>query len=206
MDERIPKYAVERFSDHDFRNGLKSLEGKNYLNDTVLAMYASLLERDLGDSYRNSTWIVMNPQFFTLVKQNQFRPSPKLSRIIKRYHRGNVEKIYIPTNMNDNHWILHVVNVKYGCVHVCDSLGNNTKYVTDLCNFFTSYYERPFEDSPFLAQVMQQKNEVDCGVYTLEFILRLTNRQDLTDDIPMRLSRASLRAQLESARDVLVVG
>ena len=194
----------------EFQIALDDLKSpKRYLNDNVISMFAELQEQSLGDAYKDARWIILNTFFMTKMlqilaeKRGDAYLLNKMQRWIANYHRSQIDMIYIPMNMNGNHWVLYVVSVKYECVYVCDSLGNNTRYVDDVIHLFKLMYHKNFIYAQFLKPVLQQKNEYDCGVYTIEFISRFMNKQDL-NSANMKWNRKLLINTFKVNRQYLV--
>ena len=174
---------------------LKSPE--NYLNDNVINMFAELQERSLGHAYADATWIILNtfflPKMLSIMaeKKEDGVLLDKMQRWISKYRRTRVDTIYIPVNVNGNHWVLYVVSVKYGCMYVCDSMGDEIRYMDNVIHMFKLMYKKDFIYAKFLKPVLKQKNGYDCGVYTIEFLSRMMDKQDLSAN-KMKWSRKLL--------------
>ena len=174
-------------STQEFKIALDDLKTRdNYLNDNVINMFAELQERGLGLAYKDAPWIILNtffmPKMLSIVaeKKDDAFLLNKMQRWISKYQRTRIDMIYIPVNVNGNHWVLYVVSTKYGCVYVCDSLGDDSRHTDDVIRMFKLMYKKDFIYAKFLQPVLKQKNAYDCGVYTIEFISRMMNKQDLS--------------------------
>ena len=114
--------------------------------------------------------------------------------VVKRTTRNidifSCEKMFIPTNINNYHWSMTVVNFPLHEIHYYDSMNGNGKKYTDVLikwlaceSMFRKQIELDIKEWKIISQephVPQQTgNGTECGVFTMmcaDFLL---------DDIPL---------------------
>ncbi len=105
-------------------------------------------------------------------------PVKKLREVLK--HR-RVESVYLPLNVNDNHWILVVINWPGYRVDVYDSLDSKNEIV---CGTFISLLRKCQKESDvnkwqahnhYQENIQRQFDSYSCGYFTCWYAYQLVN-------------------------------
>ncbi len=106
-------------------------------------------------------------------------------------------RIFVPVNLNGNHWILIVIDVDAGLIEQYDSLNKDNKVLqSKVLENLRRWVEDQSNGTINIAtwklisvESPQQKNLVDCGVFTILALKRLVENQPLKfkqKDIPKK--------------------
>lgn len=177
-----------------FHNGLP-LTGKDFntlrdgkmLNDEVINSYAKLINsRSSTDSTLPKTYMFNSFFYKSLVpKQDVFdyqrvrRWSRKAADVTPKPNLFEHDIVLYPIHVDDNHWVLGVINFKRKQFEIYDSLASSPIRSSTLLKNLRQYLEHEAQDKGVnlnLSQwkihnpgqkAPQQDNGVDCGVFTL---------------------------------------
>lgn len=162
------------------RNSFWSLQPGTWLNDEVISAYMSLLNQY---HHPNKKYWFCNTYFMVKVKQNA-------SSVLKRWSKkagksANVsvitdwDKLFIPYNINNNHWYLLEINMNTFEIYNWDSLGSR-EIPKHLINILNDFFDKKQEWTPKKEhEPPRQLNGCDCGVFTI------TNAKILGADLPL---------------------
>jgi len=156
------------------KHDLMSLVGKNWLNDSVVEMYFSLIaDRSMKRSSRERGWptvFTMSTFFFPNLRARGYEAVRKWTKGVDIF---SYEMILFPINFRQ-HWSLAVADLRKKHLIYCDSMGFKKDAILD----FILYYlrqesqerkQRPLDDWSFSeAAVPQQENGYDCGVFCIK--------------------------------------
>lgn len=161
------------------RKILRVLPDKEWLGDEIINNYMELInQRDLALHDGKRTIYALSCYFFNLLSVNGY----DYQRVRKWPRRAGVdvfllEKIILPINVDNKHWILAVVNLKRSRFECFDSLGGRHPNVPSRLRRWLkeeSLDKRGVELSldgwqDHQGSCPQQKNDIDCGVFVCRF-------------------------------------
>lgn len=105
-----------------------------------------------------------------------------LHRVVNRITKGidifTFNKVFIPTNVNNCHWLLIVIDIQLKCINVYDSMSMRTIKYTDVAKNWLGREAIKLDKKDFNVDewivntneghVPQQgKNNTECGVFTI---------------------------------------
>jgi sentrin-specific protease 1 len=111
----------------------------------------------------------------------QFYDYNKVRRWTKKINIANCEKVFLPINVGNWHWILGIVLLKKKEIIICDSMHNESRipsylnyimrWVKDLFwdKFQLEIDEKDWSKNDLKKQVPQQKDGFNCGVFTIMY-------------------------------------
>lgn len=158
-------------------NSLRRLKPGAWLNDEIINMYLTLLERrsnDLGNKVPKVK--VMNTFLYSKLTSKGYDFS-KVRRWNRKYNLLSYDVLLIPINSDNLHWSLGVLNLRQKKVMHLDSMGSGgaTKTTENLLQWLEDNAKLKnvkFDRSKWtFTQVFvpQQTNSDDCGVFTCKF-------------------------------------
>lgn len=161
----------------------KTLADKRWLNDVVIELYLKTLI--------NEKVYAFNSYFFTTLESRGYQG---VNRWMKRakVNIAKTEKVLIPINVHQTHWVLGVIDLKNKKILYMDSLATNKtphgeRALTLMYDFVKG--ETNKQGVPELAEgfeqehllnVPQQQNGSDCGVFTLMNAFYISKNEPLT--------------------------
>lgn len=188
--------VIDKFRIDLHGRDLQTLRDGRWLNDNVINFYLSLVtERFQQSSGRLPRVACMITQFFTTLEQKGYQG---VARWAKRGKIDVVESdlVFVPLNLNGNHWCLAVVDNINKELRQHDSLGgdgtHNLLLIRDYLrqeaekqhpgsgDMFDSYSMIPRAACP------QQNNGWDCGVFTCQ------NVELMSRDAPLSYSQGDM--------------
>jgi hypothetical protein len=200
---KIWKLEVPFFHDSVHINSLLRLKPLTWLNDEIIDAYLNLLkDRDRKKTQMFNTNCMeycrsyfASSQFYsklTSYEKNQFNYDMDVKRWLHnprfQLHLNEMDKLFIPINIENIHWVLVVVFVSDRKICYYDSLRGigGKKYTTNILKWIAKECEidnQPFNRSEWIiinnAECPQQDNGYDCGVFLL------MNVDVLCDFIPL---------------------
>merc|ERR1719436_2392631 len=163
------------------KHDLMSLVGNNWLNDSVVEMYFSLIaDRSMKGSSREMGWptvFTMSTFFFPNLRARGYEAVRKWTKGVDIF---SYEMIFFPINFRQ-HWSLAVADLRKKHLIYCDSLSFNKDVILDFILYYlkkecTERKKRPLDVWSFSeTAVPQQENGYDCGVFCIkiaEFLSR----------------------------------
>lgn len=176
---------IHRFENESIsKKGMWSLYPSRWIRDDVVNLYCKLLEkRDslfLKSKLHTKPNIFLHTNFYTLLEKklpvdNYFKN--KVNHHIKTFF--DVDKVFIPVNMDQMHWALVVINVEKKIIEFYDSLGSGgVEIMTNIWCFVEMEYEKKYNSSlpqmwrkkNMSRTIPQQTNSWDCGVFMIAFM------------------------------------
>ena len=106
----------------------------------------------------------------------------ELERVVKNVTSGidifTFNKVFIPTNVSNCHWLLIVIDIQLKSINVYDSLSMQTKKYTDVAKNWLVREARKldkknFDEDEWIVNKnqghvpKQGKNHTECGVFTI---------------------------------------
>lgn len=188
-----PTINISYFPTFEIRlDELKQRLSLNYwLNDNIVDGYVELLqtydnERCLRDSSRVPSYILPTSFYRQLAPKKQLYNYRSVQFFFSKKHINIMEKgkLFIPVNVDENHWVFVVVFIAEKTIRYYDSLYNNTRFNMVVNNIkqymFDSTLDQTWEiQSDHHRVVPQQQNSHDCGVFMCMMM------DALLDEIPL---------------------
>lgn len=153
-------------------NDMMRLFQRNKLNDNIINIYLQMLTTKHAGFYAHNSFFY---QF--LVRDDQYEYS-RVSRWTKNVNLFDYKKILVPIHVNENHWILIVIDLITKKINHYDSIGSiNTVYMEHLlCYIKDEWYAKMATDlntkewrCETVGDVPRQNNGDDCGVFVCQF-------------------------------------
>jgi sentrin-specific protease 1 len=174
---------------------IQCLREKNWLNDQVINLNLILMaQRDILNYF-------MSTFFFSCLYNLQFGKYDYLYG--RKQYPANIdifafEKVFVPINIGNFHWILAVIYMECQAIYLFDSMSSSThskRILNALLQFLC--HEKIFRKKTSLAEsdasinanwtlvdsmtrCPQQDNSYDCGVFTTMFADKLSKNDSLT--------------------------
>ena len=93
-----------RYRVHD----LRSISGSNWLNGESIDIYFRLLQR-FSDARDTTKELFLGSDLMTSLRSGGDYNYSNIKRWLRRYNLGNYDRVYIPTNIRGNHWVLIIL-------------------------------------------------------------------------------------------------
>jgi len=212
LDESLAELApdeviCQRFGAPLTRRHLACLLPGRWLNDGVVTCYFRLLqERAGGKLWCPNTFFW--PKLVADGAEAMQRWSKRAGVVVP-----NLRAILVPMHTKGNHWSLGVVDINKHCIQYMDSLGYQppNNLLPKLSEYLLAEGRRAvpaakFMDEPWelhCANVPQQRNTSDCGVFACAFAERFAAGAKVafsTDPCSVASLRRSLATALISGR------
>jgi sentrin-specific protease 1 len=196
---------IDKFSIDMTRAKLICLKPSTWLNDEVINFYMNMLqERDLGltekaggEVNRKSSHYFSSFFIDRLVADGKYNYK-NVQRWSRKFDVFSKDKIFMPINLSQTHWVMAVAFVQKKEIHYFDSMsGSGKRFLPHILQWFVdeakdkkkgSIVVNP-EEWKLIDQeddVPQQRNGVDCGVFS-------TICADfLSDDLPLKYSQEEM--------------
>ena len=182
--------------------GMQSLSPSKWITDEIVNMYCKLLaDRDsqlLKSHLHSNPNVFMHTHFYTLLKNRVSNDNywERKQQVVEK-NLFEVNKIFIPINLNCNHWILVVVSMQLELIEGYDSMytkptrRSNTDIhiaMTTVKNFLERQYEKQYNSSLSTSwrtatrsagAVPFQENDTDCGVFMMAYMDMISVGDDL---------------------------
>lgn len=218
--------VVEGFNLELTQFDLQNLSPGTWLDDNVINFYFELISerarRDLQATNKPDfakLKIHMLPSFFFEKLQRE----RSYSGVKKWSNKSNIkvldmDKVFIPININQNHWCLAVINFLKHRFEYYDPMGGHSprllfEYLRDYVLHEANLWGRAAGTASgfnldgwydvIVKNIPQQKNGYDCGVYVCTFAdllsenMPLSFSQEHIDTIRLRIVRDILRKRLD---------
>ncbi|CAR28436.1 hypothetical protein ZYGR_0S00660 [Zygosaccharomyces rouxii] len=162
----------------DFR----TLAPRRWLNDTVIEFFMHFIERETPRS------VAFNSYFYTNLSERGYQGVRRWMRR-KKVQIGDLEKIFVPVNLNESHWALGMIDIPSKSIYYVDSLSNGPNALSfailnDLQNYVIEESKNTMGSDFMLKNLScpQQPNGFDCGIYLCLNTLYLSHESPLTFD------------------------
>lgn len=149
---------------------LRTLRGSCWLNDEVVNSYGYLL------SLVDKSVLVHNSYFFTLLGQRTPQGEINLQKIDRIHKRKKVESIFaaekvlIPVNINNAHWVCYCIDHTLKTITYFDSFPYS-QFNPLLSEYMQAELKRTHSETLAYTEEVaicpQQSNGVDCGAFML---------------------------------------
>lgn len=176
---------IHRFENESIsKKGMWSLYPSRWIRDDVVNIYCKLLEkRDdlfLKSKLHTKPNIFLHTNFYTLLEKKL--PVDNYLKNKVNHHTSSffdVDKVFIPVNIDQMHWALVVINVEKQIIEFYDSMGSGgAEIMTNISGFVEMEYEKKYNSSlpqmwrkkNMSRTIPQQTNSWDCGVFMIAFM------------------------------------
>jgi len=168
--------------------GFLSLSDQTWVTDDVVNFYCKLLtDRDtklVKSQLHKKPSIFLSSFFYSLLEKN-LDAKNYLARKEKnlKINMFEADKVYIPININNIHWLMVVIMMKAEVIEAYDSkekLYKNEKHeaLQQILNFVGSKYEDTYNSTLPSSwrlnhgkrTIPRQNNDNDCGAFMLSFL------------------------------------
>lgn len=160
----------------DFR----TLAPRRWLNDTVIEFFMHYMEREIPKT------VAFNSYFYTNLSERGYQGVRRWMRR-KKVNIGDLEKIFVPVNLNESHWALGMIDIPSKSIYYVDSLSNGPNalsfaILSDLQNYVLEESKNSIGSDFVLKNLScpQQPNGFDCGIYLCLNTLYLGHESPLT--------------------------
>jgi sentrin-specific protease 1 len=174
--------VVDKFNIDITVGKLVCLRRNTWLNDEVVNFYMAMLqERDArlwsaGDGARLPSHY-FNSFFMTKLLENGQYNYGQVKRWSKKFDVFALDRVFIPINLNNTHWVMAVVYVQKKEIHYYDSMsGSGKRYLDAMLTWLVDEAREKKGQQLDKSQwklidreqnVPQQQNGYDCGVFSI---------------------------------------
>jgi len=181
----------------------RCLMPKKWLNSEVINFYMDLLQdkdtKIFCMNFKKKTSHFFNTFFMSklLPEKNKYN-FEDVKRWTKYFKVFEQDKIFIPININNNHWFLVVIYIEQKQIIYYDSIANNdraTLYLFTIAKWLKDEAKSKNEDININdwtlidtgKNIPQQSNGYDCGVYLI------LNADYIADDLPLSYGEEQIK-------------
>ncbi|SMN22715.1 similar to Saccharomyces cerevisiae YPL020C ULP1 Protease that specifically cleaves Smt3p protein conjugates [Maudiozyma saulgeensis] len=159
---------------------IKTLAPRRWLNDTVIEYFMKSIERTTENT------VAFNSFFYTSLSERGYQGVRRWMKR-KKVQITDLDKIFVPINLNQSHWALVMIDIKNKSINYVDSLSHGPNAMSfAILNDLKGYVISESQDSigqDFELNHLscpQQPNGFDCGIYVCLNTLYLSKDVDLT--------------------------
>ena len=196
--------VIEKFNIPIKKDSFRRLRPGNWLNDELINFYVELLnERDvsLSAKYPDRKKSVYFSTYFTEKLMGSSKNEFIYDNVKRWLHKRKsntcifeCDKVFVPINITQTHWVLVVIFVQEKRIAYFNSLRHNKEYdgtifVNALFNWVIEEAKTEnlaFDSSEWTLQYVvespQQENGWDCGIFVLMLIDFLTDSLEVNDN------------------------
>uniref|UniRef100_A0A0N4ZN50 ULP_PROTEASE domain-containing protein n=1 Tax=Parastrongyloides trichosuri TaxID=131310 RepID=A0A0N4ZN50_PARTI len=177
------------------QSDIKLLDNKNWINDTIFNFYLELIVERSKKSLKYPKVYAFNTYFY----KSLIDPK-KGFKLVSRYTRGvnifDMKYVFVPINVDDNHWCLAIIDIFKKEIRYYDSMfGKNLKVIRSLKKYIKDEAADKLNEDididkwiGYHAQdIPEQENDYDCGIFSCMFAEYTSREKDFTftqKDIP----------------------
>mmetsp|Transcript_60352 Transcript_60352/g.106070 ORF Transcript_60352/g.106070 Transcript_60352/m.106070 type:complete len:394 (-) Transcript_60352:70-1251(-) len=192
--------VIDKFNIDITVSKISCLKPGTWLNDEVVNFYMCMLqERDQklceASNGQRMPSHYFNSFFISKLLENRQYTYSNVKRWSKKFDVFAMDKIFMPVNLNNSHWVMAVVFVQKKEIHYYDSMsGNGEFYMKSILRWLgdeandkkigsvnPSEWTLTDEDP-----VPQQRNGYDCGVFSI------LCADYISDNLPLRYSQEEM--------------
>ncbi|CCD24286.1 SUMO protease ULP1 NDAI_0C06270 [Naumovozyma dairenensis CBS 421] len=161
---------------------IKTLAPRRWLNDTVIEFFMKVVEK------KTENVVAFNSFFYTTLSERGYS---SVRRWLKRKKAqiSQLDKIFVPINLNQSHWALCMIDISNKAISYIDSLSNGPSAMSfailnDLQNYVMEESQNTMGKDFELRHLScpQQPNGFDCGVYVCMNAFYLSKNSNPTFD------------------------
>ena len=197
MDEKDSEDVIQS-SKQSMLNKLKSLDSNKWVIDMVIDEYFKILKKEYMQKPGRKLKIhFYDTGFYTKLFEHD--QSLKIQETVRQYARKShtpflYDKIFVPINVNNNHWLLAVIDINKKLISVYDSLptvGDTRcrKIINNLMVWVMKWVPIPAQRMAVnqwqgvCVDAPQQNNLNDCGVFTMKYADHILEGKDKPEDM-----------------------
>ncbi|KAL6927513.1 hypothetical protein ACO0SA_003812 [Hanseniaspora valbyensis] len=162
-----------RFKIDIYNTDLATLKPGQWLNSTIIEYFLKTLEAE------NDKLVAFSPFFITKLSNDGFNSVRRWLKM-KKKDIMNLDKILIPINLNENHWVCSMVDFRKKQIVYLDSMCNNKNrssfiYLERIKEYVIKQSENKIGQDFEIKHLEcpQQNNGFDCGIFVLMNLLQL---------------------------------
>ncbi|CAB4256199.1 similar to Saccharomyces cerevisiae YPL020C ULP1 Protease that specifically cleaves Smt3p protein conjugates [Maudiozyma barnettii] len=159
---------------------VKTLTPRRWLNDTVIEYFMKSIERTTEHT------VAFNSFFYTSLSERGYQGVRRWMKR-KKVQITDLDKIFVPINLNQSHWALGMIDIKNKSINYVDSLSHGPNAMSfailnDLKGYVINESKETIGQDFELNHMScpQQPNGFDCGIYVCLNTLYLSKDSDLT--------------------------
>lgn len=160
----------------------KTLTPRRWLNDTVIEFFMKFVEKSTEKT------VAFNSFFYTNLSERGYQGVRRWMKR-KKSQIGDLDKIFIPINLNQSHWALGMIDITRKRIVYVDSLSNGPNAMSfailnDLKKYVIEESKNAMGADFELENLPcpQQPNGFDCGIYLCMNTLYLSHDSSLAFD------------------------
>ena len=189
------------------RSTLSCLKEIKWLKDDVLDAYMALLQQRSASSSKKHKFFPTH--FYQLISAENYHIRTGL-QYVRDEDILEWDFLYIPINVNENHWVLVMVDLQGGRLFPMDPLGGNLKTETAYVKRFLDdlvQLRKPTMPKPWgrvmLHGIPTQGDNYNCGVYVLLYAELLSRpAKFIIDPLSLRYMRQRIVVDLITSKIV----
>lgn len=158
----------------------KTLAPKRWLNDTIIEYFMKQIEKTTKNT------VAFNSFFYSTLSERGYQGVRRWMKR-KKVQITNLDKVFVPINLNQSHWALGMIDIKNERVIYVDSLSHGPNAMSfailnDLKSYVVQESKNTIGKDFQLSHIScpQQPNGFDCGIYVCLNTLYLSKDSDLT--------------------------
>ena len=182
--------------DDDVEDSLKTLEPRQWVDSTIIDEYFKILYKEYQSQSKSRLKLhFYNTAFYYYLYDHKKKID---TQIVKEF--GNpfqYDKVLIPINIGNNHWLLAYINMRIKELFIYDSIDNEQRQINIINNLLTwlmsfiPKQDRKNEEEKWKAEIVDaplQTNGFDCGVFTMKYADHIVQGKEemrfTTEDMP----------------------
>ncbi|XBW38373.1 hypothetical protein QEN19_003960 [Hanseniaspora menglaensis] len=162
-----------RFKLDIYNTDFATLKPGQWLNSNVIEYFLKTLEME------DEKLVAFSPFFITKLSSDGYNSVKRWMKMKKRSIM-NIEKMFVPINLNQNHWVCAMVDFKNKRILYLDSMCNDNSrssfiYLERIKDYVVKESENKIGQDFELVHLPcpQQQNGYDCGIFILMNALQL---------------------------------
>ena len=191
FDLEEPDYIISSYQGNTLsQDSFNRLKPGVWLNDEVINLYCKLIIIELQN--KGEKIHIFNSNFMEKLYSDEgivYDNVKRWSRFVIRGDIFELDKLFIPININNNHWILAVIFIKEKRIQIYDSmLAPGTRYLSRLFEYLKCEFQEKknsigswhnWQLVPCNYDTPKQLNGYDCGVFVCMFIHFIADNREL---------------------------
>lgn len=194
--------VIDKFNIDMTVTKMQCLRPNTWLNDEAVNFYMCLLQdRDerlckARNSTRKPSYF-FNSFFISKLLENGQYEYARVKRWSKKFDAFAMDKIFMPVNLGNTHWVMAVVYMAKQEIHYYDSMsGGGRRYLESIRRWLEDESrdkkKKEYDTSHWKLidrenHVPQQQNGVDCGMFSI------ICADFLSDDLPLDYEQSEMR-------------
>ncbi|QEU59277.1 Ulp1 [Kluyveromyces lactis] len=160
----------------------KTLAPRRWLNDTIIEFFMKYVEQNTAKT------VAFNSFFYSTLADRGYQGVRRWMKR-KKVDILDLNKIFVPINLNDSHWTLGIIEMKQHKIYYLDSLSSGMNSVSflimkNLQSYVMEESKQKLGEDFELCHIAcpQQPNGFDCGIYVCLNTLYMSKDYTLSFD------------------------